>query len=97
MNISAIDYKENVTIARLQKRYLPKRFVPNYSNCLLQKDISSDAFLLKKSGSDDHSCYINSLSSISYVKPRYAKEFNILSHKNPYMNNQKSCDCCIAF
>ena len=54
MNISAIDYKENVTIARLQKRYLPKRFVPNYSNCLLQKDISSDAFLLKKSGSDDH-------------------------------------------
>lgn len=54
MNISAIDYKENVTIARLQKRYLPKRFVPNYSNCLLQKEISSDAFLLKKSGSDDH-------------------------------------------
>ena len=47
MNISAIDYKENVTIARLQKRYLPKRFVPNYSNCLLQKEISSDAFLLK--------------------------------------------------
>lgn len=54
MNISAIDYKENVTIARLKKRYLPKRFIPNYSNCLLQKEISSDAFLLKKSGSDDH-------------------------------------------
>ena len=73
------------------------------NGCFFENTIDADFFLPvndKKKifiAGSGHSCYINSLSSISYVKPRYAKEFNILSHKNPYMNNQKSCDCCIAF
>ena len=73
------------------------------NGCFFENTIDADFFLPvndKKKifiAGSGHSCYINYLSSISYVKPRYAKEFNILSHKNPYMNNQKSCDCCIAF
>lgn len=47
MNISAIGTKENENLSICKKYYKPKRNITNYSNSLLQKEISGEAFILK--------------------------------------------------
>ena len=80
MNISAIGIKENETLSIFKKNYKPKRNITNYSNCLLQKQISGEAFLLKNI---DHDKFRNLTFRNNNNKLNHTK-----SSKNFHLHNK---------
>lgn len=70
MNISAIGIKENETLSIFKKNYKPKRNITNYSNCLLQKQISGEAFLLKNIDHDNfrNLTFRNNINKLNHTK-----------------------------
>lgn len=73
------------------------------NNSFIENTIEADFFLPVNDkrkifiGGSGHSCFVSQFESITSVKPKYAKEYNIQSFKNPYTQNQKNCDCCLTF
>ena len=73
------------------------------NNSFFENTIEADFFIPVNDkrkvfiGGSGHSCFVNQFESITSVKPKYVKEYNIQSHKNPYTQNQKNCDCCLIF
>jgi hypothetical protein len=72
----------------------------NLNNSLFENTLDADyfypvnnkkRFLIAGSG---EKCVVSQFDIMSYVKPKYVREYNILSHKNPYHLNSKNCDCC---
>lgn len=72
----------------------------NVNNSIFENTIDADYFLPVNDnkifliGGSGHTCTVNQFDIISYVKPKYIQEYNILSHKNPFNSSNKNCDCC---